>query len=251
MARIIGIISGKGGVGKTTLVANLGVALSNFEKKVAIVDCNITTSHLGFYFDFLYYPKTLNQVLRDEITLEEATYHHNSGVRIIPAALSIEELMGVDINKLKNLDFGDTEIVLLDSAPGLGREAMGVLNACNELIFVATPFMNAISDVIRCNRVAKYLGLDSLGIVLNMYRKDLSELDENDVEELTELKVIAKIPFDLDVQKSLIYRMPTVVFNPYSPASIEIERLAAYLIGKEYKPPKGRFLLRILKFFKK
>ncbi len=251
MTRIIGIVSGKGGVGKTTLVANLGVALSNFEKKVAIVDCNITTSHLGFYFDFLYYPKTLNQVLRGEIALEEATYYHNSGVKIIPAALSVEELMGVDINKIKDLDFGDTEIVLLDSAPGLGREAMGVLNACNELIFVATPFMNSISDVIKCNKVAKYLNLKPLGIVLNMYRKDLNELDESDVEELTELKVLAKIPFDLNVQKSLIYRMPVVIFDPYSPASIEIERLAAYLIGKEYKPPKGKFFYRIFKLFRK
>lgn len=251
MSRIIGIVSGKGGVGKTTLVANLGVALSNFNKKVAIVDCNITTSHLGFYFDFLYYQKTLNQVLRNEISLEEATYYHSSGVRIIPASLSIEELAGVDINKIKDLNFGDTEIVLLDSAPGLGREAMSVLNACNELIFVTTPFMSAVSDIIKCCRVAKYLNLKPIGVVLNMYRKDLSELDEMDVEELTGLKVIAKIPFDPEVQRSLIYRTPTVIFNPYSPASIEIERLAASLIGLDYKPPKKRFLFRFLRFLRK
>ncbi|MEM7819164.1 MAG: septum site-determining protein MinD, partial [Candidatus Aenigmatarchaeota archaeon] len=112
-------------------------------------------------------------------------------------------------------------------------------------------FMNSISDVIKCNKVAKYLNLKPLGIVLNMYRKDLNELDESDVEELTELKVLAKIPFDLNVQKSLIYRMPVVIFDPYSPASIEIERLAAYLIGKEYKPPKGKFFYRIFKLFRK
>ena len=251
MARIIGIVSGKGGVGKTTLVANLGVALTNFEKRVTIVDCNVTTSHLGFYFDLYYYPKTLNQVLKDEISLEEATYHHPSGVRIVPAALTIEELIGIDINKLKSLDFGNADIVLLDSAPGLGREAMSVLNACKEVIFVTMPFMNAVSDVIKCNRVAKYLGLEALGIVLNMWRKDFHELDEKDVEDLTGLPVIAKIPFDLNVQKSLAHRMPTVLFAPYSPASIEINKLAAWLIGEVYSPPKRRFLFKLLRFLRK
>ncbi len=251
MARIIGIVSGKGGVGKTTLTTNLGVALSNLKRKVTIVDCNITTSHLGYHFDFFYYPKTLNQVLREEISLEEASYYHESGVRIVPASLSIEELAGVDISKLKNLNFDDSEIVLLDSAPGLGREAMSVLNACNEVIFVTLPFMNAVSDVIKCSRIVKYLGINPLGIVLNMWRKDCYELDEKDVEELTGIKVIAKIPFDLEVQKSLIYRIPTVLYNPFSPASLEINKLAAWLVGEKYTPPKGKIFFKILRLFRR
>jgi septum site-determining protein MinD len=76
MTRIIGIVSGKGGVGKTTIVANLGAALASFYKKrVIIVDCNVTTSHLGLYLGMYYHPVSLNQVLRGEASMDDAIYY--------------------------------------------------------------------------------------------------------------------------------------------------------------------------------
>ena len=92
MARVIGIVSGKGGVGKTTLASNLGIALSKFGRNVTLVDCNVTTSHLGFYFGLYDYPVTLNQVLKGEASLESATYFSN-GVKIIPASLELDDLV--------------------------------------------------------------------------------------------------------------------------------------------------------------
>ena len=51
MGRKIGVFSGKGGVGKTTLALNLGTVLSNnFRRDTTIVDCNLTASHLGLHF---------------------------------------------------------------------------------------------------------------------------------------------------------------------------------------------------------
>ncbi|MDI6798411.1 MAG: cell division ATPase MinD [Candidatus Aenigmarchaeota archaeon] len=248
--RTIGIVSGKGGVGKTTLVANLGVALSKFDRRVTLIDCNITTSHLGFCFGLFYYNKTLNHVLRKEANLSEATYFHFSGIKIIPASLSLEELIGVDIDQLKpsieNIE--DTDIALLDAAPGFGREAMSVLSASSEVIFVTIPYMNAIADVVRGYRVVKQLGVRPLGIVLNMVRNDLHELTETEVEELTELPVIASIPFDKNVQKSLAEGVPTILYKDYSPASIAIMRLASELLGEYYSPPKARIFSRILDF---
>jgi len=248
--RTIGIVSGKGGVGKTTLVANLGVALSNFNRKVTLVDCNLTTSHLGFCFGLFYYNKTLNHVLRKEANLLEATYFHFSGVKIIPASLSLEELVGVDIDQLKSSfeNLENTDIVLLDSAPGFGREAISVLNASNEVIFITIPYMNAVTDVVRGYKFVKQLGIKPLGIVLNMVRKDLHELTETEVEELTELPVIAKIPFDKNVQKSLTEGIPTVLYKNYAPSSIAVMRLAAELLDEYYSPPKTRVLSRIFDF---
>lgn len=249
--RIIGVVSGKGGVGKTTLVANLGVALASFGKSTTIVDCNITTSHLGFSFGFYYYPVTLNNVLRGEATLLDATYSHSSGVKIVPASLAVDDLIGVEIERLEHiLRFEDVDIVLLDSAPGLGREALSVLNTCNEVIFVTVPYLNAISDIIRCSVVTNQLKIKPLGIVLNMVREDPHELTVSQIEELTKLPVISKIPYDINVQRSLAAGTPILTYKPNSEASIAIMKLAAELIGQAYVPRKSIFS-RIYEFFKR
>ncbi|MFH0961922.1 MAG: AAA family ATPase, partial [archaeon] len=83
--RVIGIISGKGGVGKTTLVSNLGAVLAEeFKKDVVVLDCNFTTSHLGLYLGLYQTPITLNTVLQGKAELEDAIYTHRSGMKVIP-----------------------------------------------------------------------------------------------------------------------------------------------------------------------
>jgi len=248
--RVIGIISGKGGVGKTTLVSNLGLALVQLGKNVTAVDCNVTTSHLGFNFGFHYYPFTLNDVLKKESDISDAIYLY-SGLKVIPASLEIEDLTDLDIEKLNaNIrSLSDTEIVLLDSAPGLGKEAMSVLKSCEEVIFVTVPYVVAVSDVIRCNKLVQKMGIRPLGVVLNMTSRKTHELTTNDVEKLTELPVVSKIPFDKNVQKSLAMGKPVILSNPYSPASVEIRKLASNILGEEYHP-KGNALIRFYHSFK-
>jgi len=242
MTRIIGVISGKGGVGKTTVVANLGTILaSDFKKDVIIVDCNITTSHLALYLGMYYCPVTLNQVLKGEAKIEDAMYeYHISGLRVIPASLSLGDLKGSDIAKLKHSLkslFGKTDIILLDSAPGLGREAMGTLQAADEVIFINTPFVPSTMDIMKCHQVVNDMGIKPLGVVLNMVGKEKYELGREEVEHIAEIPVISLIPMDKNVLKSLALKVPVYLFSPNSPASIEMKRLAARLIGKEYRPP--------------
>lgn len=250
--RTIGIVSGKGGVGKTTVVANLGVALSRFDKRVTLVDCNVTTSHLGFCFGYFYYPRTLNNVLKGEANILEATYFHQSGVKIIPASMSLEDLTDMDISNLKSSleGIGETDIIILDSAPGFGREAASVLESCNEVLFVTNPYINAVSDIIRGNEIINRLGIKPLGVVLNMVRNTPFELTAKDVEELTKLPVVAEIPFDDNIQKSLVLGVPVVQYKNLAPSSIKIMGLAAELLGVRYSPPKRRFFSRIHDYFK-
>lgn len=242
MTRVIGVISGKGGVGKTTVVANLGTILaSEFKKDVIIVDCNITTSHLALYLGMYYCPVTLNQVLRGDAKIEDAMYeYHISGLRVIPASLSLGDLKGADIAKLKhslkNL-FGKADIVLLDSAPGLGREAMATLQASDEVIFINTPFVPSTMDIMKCHQVVNEMGIKPLGVVLNMVGKEKYELERKEVEQISEIPVISLIPMDKNVLKSLALKVPVYLFSPNSPSSIEMKKLAAKLIGKEYTPP--------------
>jgi septum site-determining protein MinD len=253
MTRVIGIISGKGGVGKTTLVANLGSVLAQkFKKEVIVIDTNVTTSHLGLYLGMYYTPVTLNQVLTGEAEIEDAIYeYHISGLRVIPASLSFSDLKGVDIARLKNSLkklFGKADIVLLDAAPGLGREALATVRASDEVIFVNTPFVPSTMDIMKCHQVANEIGVKPLGVVLNMVGKEKYELTSKEVEELIELPVISNIPMDKNVLRSLALKMPVVLFSPNSSSSREFVKLAAKIAEVEYEP-EG-FLYNILKFFR-
>jgi len=243
LTRVIGIVSGKGGVGKTTLTVNLGVALSKLGKKVIVVDCNLSTPHLSYYLGAYKYTTTLNDALLGRTDIKNALYHHNN-VMFVPASLAMEDLVSLDIIKLKkhidklvNEDMID--FILLDSAPGLGREAVSVLNSANEILYVTTPSYPHIRDVVRCADVVKEFKKHQLGIVLNM-TDSRYDLPTKDIEAVTRLPVLGKIPYDKSVMHSLHARKPVVKHRPYSAASINFMKIAAALVKEEYTPPKSR-----------
>lgn len=249
MARIISIISGKGGVGKTTVGLNLGASLAkHFKKNVTLVDCNVTTSHVGLYLGMYYCPITLNKVLRGEYNINEAVNQHYSGMNVVPASLSLSDLDGVDVtelrNKLKGL-FNDNDIILLDGSPGLGREGVASLKASDEVLYVTNPYIPFVMDIVRCQEVAKEVGVKPLGVVVNMANNKKYEMTNKEIEELTKLPVIAKIPHDKNVHRSLTLKMPVVMFKPYTAASKELIKLSSKLIGETYEV-EGRFA-RILR----
>lgn len=239
MARVISVISGKGGVGKTTLVSNVSTILvQQFNRDVAIVDCNLTTSHLGFFMGVFFSPVTLNDVLRGQATIEEATYLHPSGVKVIPASLSLTDLEGIDILNLKDSIKGlveKTEILLLDSAPGLGREAMAAIRASDEAVFITTPFLPCVADVIRSKEVVEQVGVKPLGVVMNMVTGDKKEMKKEEVESMCDLPVLAEIPYDKNIRASLSMSLPIFLLNPKSKASRELLKFSAGLIGLEYR----------------
>jgi len=250
LARIIGILSGKGGVGKTTVGLNLGAALAKyFNKDVTLVDSNITTSHVGLYLGIYYSPVTLNKVLRGEHNIEDAINEHYTGMKIVPASLSLTDLEGVDITLLRDSIKGllfDNDIVLLDGGPGLGREAVATMKASDELLYVTSPFIPPVMDIVRCQEIAEEVGVEPIGIVLNMVENKKYEMSKKEIEELTNLPVIATIPFDRNVHKSLSLKMPIVMLKPGSSASKEILRLASYLTGETYEMEN-----KVVRFFKK
>ncbi len=240
MARIIGIISGKGGVGKTTVATNLAAIMAeDYNQDVFLVDCNFTTSHVSFYLGMYYCPVTLNDVLKGKAKISQAVYPHQSGMKVVPAGVASRTLKGVDymflkrhVKKLaKNAD-----IILLDSAPGLSREAFATMKASDELLFVTLPNIPSTMDVIRCHEYSKKVKKKPLGVVVNMRHKRPYELSKEEIEQLAELPVIAEIPYDQYVHKSLAEKIPVSLLNPYSPASNEFKKLAAHLLGAKYTP---------------
>jgi septum site-determining protein MinD len=245
LARIIAVASGKGGVGKTSVALNLATALAqNFNKNVVLIDCNVTTSHLGMYLGMYYSPVTLNKALRGEVSINDALYDHVGGMKVVPASLSLSDLEGVDVTKLRekiNAIAGENDVILLDGAPGLGREAIAALKAADEVLFVTTPYVPSVMDVVRTMEVVNEIGIKPVGIVLNMVHDERYEMTPQEVEQLTRVPVIASIPFDKNVHKSMVEKLPILVFRPNSKASKALIRLGATLIDHPYEEKSGIF----------
>ena len=103
MAKIYTIISGKGGVGKTTSAVNLGISLSQLGEDVIIVDGNLTTPNIGIHLGAPIVPITLNHVLNNQASLEDAIYEHESGTKIIPASLSLKESERINYKRFSEI----------------------------------------------------------------------------------------------------------------------------------------------------
>ncbi|MFH1257335.1 MAG: cell division ATPase MinD [Candidatus Micrarchaeota archaeon] len=235
MGRIVSVVSGKGGVGKTTVVLNAGVCLAkHFAKKITVVDCNITTSHLGIAAGMHHAPVALNHVLRGEMPLEEAVYAHSSGLRILPASLNLHEMEGVDLTKLRPLIrklAESNDFVILDAGPGLGREALSALNSSEEVVFVATPTLPSIMDVLRYVEFLREKDKKHLGLVLNMVQKNESQMSADQIQKMLSLQIIASIPRDSTIPRALAAEVPAVLAFPDAPASKELLNVARHIAG--------------------
>jgi septum site-determining protein MinD len=222
--RIIGIVSGKGGVGKTTFSANLSIALNALDKKVVVIDCNVTTPHLSYYLGVKNFSTTINNVFSGDVDVAFAPLEQ------------FGDLKKVDMRDLRKIVHrlarkGDYDFIILDSAPGLGREAIGVLHACNEIIFLTNPTAPNIRDVVRCNEVARMLGHKRFSMVLNMMRGKDHELTPERAEELFGMPVLGVIPFDENIMDSTAEGVPIMWHKPKSPSCNSFLYIAARLSG--------------------
>ncbi|MGC9310610.1 MAG: P-loop NTPase [Candidatus Aenigmatarchaeota archaeon] len=238
---VIGILSGKGGVGKTTLTFNLGAAMTDFGKNVVIVDGNMTTPNLGIHAGIPLYPVTLHDVLKGKVDIFDVMHVLPSGLKIVPASINLSDLAGVDPAYLRSHLgelVGKVDYVLIDGAPGLGGEALSVLRASDQVLGISTPDLPALTDLLKSIRLAQESNKVYLGTVINMFRNKSYEPQKDHVEALLEDNpILETIPHDESVRFALSKRVPVVHHRPNSVSSVRIKRLASRLTGCEYREP--------------
>lgn len=250
MPRSIVIASGKGGVGKTVVSINLATSLARMGKKVTIIDADIEMANVALRLRLprKENPKTLHDVLAGRAKLEEAVYRAASGLRVIPSGISFKALKEIDESRLEAVlreALSDTEILIIDAPAGL-KPTLPALKVADELLLVVTPEVASILDAMKVRLAFKELGGEVLGIVVNRMSYDEEDLTIEEIETLLEEKVLVVIPEDPNVKKSVAYREPIVLTNPYSPSSKAYSRLTSILIG-EMKEKKLDIVKRFLK----
>lgn len=245
MSRLITITSGKGGVGKTTTSINLAAALNYFGKEVILADANLTTPNVGLHLGAPIVPVSLNHLLSGKAKISDAIYEHESGTKVIPGSLSISELKRLNEHKLK--DIGRklrkmADIVIYDSAAGLGSEALAAMESADELIIVTNPEIPAVTDALKTSKVIEQMNKKILGVIVTRARKNKSEMPISNIAEMLELPILGVIPEDTKVQSALVMKEALFHAYPKCKASLEYKRIAAKLIGKNnYEKRVGFF----------
>jgi septum site-determining protein MinD len=239
VTRIIGVVSGKGGVGKTFVAINLGLAIKDFGQETVVVDTDFTASNLGIHLGiYPYKPFTLQSVLKGLIhDISKCVYIHPTGLKIIPSSLSLERL-DVKVMRLKSTLKKLTGYVIVDSPAGLDKEATTVLRACDDVIVVTNPELSAVADAVKVIHEAQELKKNVIGAVINRVSTHRYQLKPHEVSVALEVPILSIIPESSDVSQSIFEKVPVVRYRPYSEPAIEIKKIAAKILDINYERPK-------------
>jgi septum site-determining protein MinD len=164
-------------------------------------------------------------------------------LKIIPASLSADSIKDVSIERFQSVMLnllGKADIVIVDAAAGLGKEALAAISVADDLIIVTNPELPAVTDALKTIKVAEEKGTRILGVVVNRVRGMKHELSLDEIKSMLEVPILAAVPEDLAVPRSIAKRIPVVHHRPRSRASLEFQRLAAKIIGEPWAEIKAR-----------
>jgi len=148
---MVGVVSGKGGVGKTNVVANLAVAAAGLGAKVLVVDGDLGLANLDLVLG-LVGGRSAADVLSGECRFDEALVEGPRGIRVLPASSGRSELTALRPRELAPLlvpllqASDDYDLVLVDLGAGISASVLSLATACDRALLVTTTEPTALAD---------------------------------------------------------------------------------------------------------
>jgi len=212
-------------VGKTTVAANLGAALSKLGGRVTIIDMDLAMPNLEIITGLRSPPVGLIDVLEGRLGLERVTYAGPAGTKVIPPGVMLDGYSRGNTEKIRELLKElpvESDYVILDMPPG--REAVDALREDVEALIVMNPDKASVLDGLNMKVLLEKKGVKILGAVLNRADRDERWIDE--IERMLEISVVAVIPESRTVKRALENEECFVVAEAESAPSKEIMGLA-------------------------
>ncbi len=246
--KTIAVASGKGGVGKTNLVANLAIAMKKLGKNVMILDADLGLSNIDVLLHLA--PRyNIKNVLNGEMPLKDIVIDGPHGIKILPASSGVQELTNInEFQRLKILEEfdaynSDIDVLLIDTAAGISENVAFFCIAAEEIIIVTSPEPTAITDAYALTKVlfTRYQE-KGFSIIVNSAKNS----DEG-VEVFGRLSVAAErflnisldylgyIPHDDSVQKAVRSQKAFIDAYPSCSASKQTSEIAKKLLEQNGK----------------
>ncbi len=270
LTRVIAVTSGKGGVGKSTLTANLAVALAARGLSVGLIDADVHGFSIPALLGLVDEDGNVPQPTRiDDLMLPPVAH----GVKVVSIGMFLQRSEGRSpvgavawrgpmlhrtvTQFLTDVYFGDLDVLLLDMPPGTGDVAISVgqILPNAEVIVVTTPQAAAADVAVRSGLVARQTGQTVTGVVENMAAMTLPDGTSLELfgsggglevaralsTDGADVDVLASIPLSVALRSDADGGMPVVLAHPDDPAAVAIEKLAA-LVAATPRGLAGRSL---------
>jgi flagellar biosynthesis protein FlhG len=251
--KVIAVASGKGGVGKTNITVNLGVAMAAQGKEVLLLDADLGLANVDVMLG-LHPQYSLQHVLDGTKTLQEIIVEGPSGLKIIPAASGVQKMAELSpaehagmIQAFSELD-NHLDVLLIDSAAGIADSVVSFTRAAQEVIVVVCDEPASITDAYALIKLmSRQYQVERFHIIANMTRS-IQEGRElfNKISMVCDrfldvsLDFMGIVPFDEDLRTAVKKQRAVVEYIPRSKAATAFMHLAKKV---EYWPvqkmPRG------------
>lgn len=253
--RVIAVTSGKGGVGKTNLSVNLGIALSQIGRRVALLDADMGLANVDILLG-LSPEYNLSHVLQGEKTLEDIMLTGPAGLKVIPASSGVQQMSELStieqagvIRAFSEID-KDLDVLIVDTAAGISSSVVNFARACQEIIVVVCDEPTSLTDAYAYIKLLnRDYGLSKFHIVTNMVQSvqqgqqlftKLTKVTDKYLD--VSLNYVGGVPFDEYLRKSVQKQTPVVDAFPRSKASLAIKNLALKIDSWPIKEQAGGYL---------
>lgn len=248
-ARRIAIVSGKGGVGKTIITANVAASLALFGRKILVIDADLGLANLDIILGVE--PKlTIFDALRGGKPLDEIICPTMKGFDLIPAGSSVPEGTIFSEGLARNLEEVVTslqdryDVILFDAGAGIGDVVLFFAGIADELLVVATPDPTSVMDAYATIKVLNQLhGKNDFHMIINQANPEnavqVGETITNHLrtvaarylqsENPIRIELAGSIPLDPLIPRAVRKRQLLVETSPAAPSSYLMNHLANYL----------------------
>ncbi|MCU7816560.1 MAG: MinD/ParA family protein [Candidatus Thiodiazotropha sp. (ex Lucinoma kastoroae)] len=237
--RVIAVTGGKGGVGKTNISANLGVALAELGRRVILLDADLGLANLDVVLG-MHAERNLSHVMRGECSLEEVMVTGPKGLKVIPGASGIQHM--AEMSPAANAGLihafsevaNDVDVLLIDTAAGISDLVISFSRAAQEQIVVVCDEPASITDAYAIIKLLnREHGVSRFRILANMVKSVQEGRDlYNKMCRVTDqyldvmLNYMGSIPYDEQLRKAVRSQKPVVEAYPRSRVSQAFKNLA-------------------------
>ncbi len=244
LGMVMAFAHGKGGVGATTLAANVAAALAADSKTVVLIDLNLQFGNAAMFFDLR--PRTtivefartdIGRVTEDDFNQYLAD--HTSGVRLLAAPPSPEEAELVSVGAVQqaiDLARGGRDAVVLDLATKLDETTLAALDVTDIVCVVTAPHLASLRSTSDTLAMLTRIGIADERILLALVRNTAKGIDDAGVAKFLKRKADNVIPFAEKADAAADLGVPYVLAEPTDKTAIALKQLAVRLATRKAVP---------------